>query len=196
MTDANLAVENLLIGLPVLQHPGVDTKSLFEKRRDLLCCADCSSIGISHIGMSGGQVSRLMIARLSRLPNSFVPRGTSPVDSRPRVNYFTIKEKQYPFRDSSYMDPVDFDQLEEVCVAVEKMVDLGATNGFPSAKLPQLQKWVLHHTDLFRTSFSSGPPADISLLKIELLSDDRPVCVRLLNYSQEQRAFLSGMVKH
>lgn len=194
VADADLSVEDLLIGLPVLQHLGVDTKTLLEERRDLLDGSDCSSIGAANTGTPGGQVSRLMIARLNRVPNSHVSTDNPSVDTRPRVNYFKVKEEEDPFPDSSLMDPVDSTQSEEVKVEIDNMLQLAVTNGFPTEKLPQLQELVLDHADLFRTSFSSGPPADIPPLKVDLVPDARPVRVRLRNYSQEQREFLSNMV--
>lgn len=62
VADADLLVEGLLIGLPVLQHLGVDTKTLSEGCRDLLEGSGCSSVAASHSGVHGGQVNRLMIA--------------------------------------------------------------------------------------------------------------------------------------
>lgn len=43
VADANLAVEDLLIGLAVLRHLGVDTKTILEKLHDLLYRSDCLS---------------------------------------------------------------------------------------------------------------------------------------------------------
>lgn len=42
--DAELAAEDLLIGLPALRHLGVDTKTLLENRRDSLHVYDCASV--------------------------------------------------------------------------------------------------------------------------------------------------------
>ena len=44
--------------------------------------------------------------------------------------------------------------------------------------------------DIFRTSFSAGPPAKLPPLEIELTSDAKPVKVLLRNYSQEQKEFM------
>lgn len=63
VANVELVIANLVLSLPVLQHLGVDTVSLLEKRRDLLDGTDCSRIesSLAH----GGQVSRLIIIRLS-----------------------------------------------------------------------------------------------------------------------------------
>lgn len=62
--DADLAVQNLLICLPALEHLSVDTKSLLEQRRDVLDGADCPAIMAK---LSDDHISRLMIARLNRI---------------------------------------------------------------------------------------------------------------------------------
>lgn len=53
----------------------------------------------------------------------------------------------------------------------------------------------VQHVDIFRTGFSSGPPAKFLSLRIELSQDGRPVKVRLRNYSQEQEKFLTSMIE-
>lgn len=67
VADADLAAEDVLIGLPVLRHLGVDTKTLLEERRDLLNGMDCSSIPATEQKGLPGRVGRLMIARLNRI---------------------------------------------------------------------------------------------------------------------------------
>jgi hypothetical protein len=48
--------------------------------------------------------------------------------------------------------------------------------------------------DIFRVAFSSGPAAKLRPLDIKLTTDARPVRVKIRNYSQEQREFLSKWV--
>lgn len=184
VADADLAVEDLLIGLPVLQHLGVDTKSLLENKRDVLNGTDCSTVK-PHI--TGGHVSRLMIARLNRMTNE-------DFDARPRVNYYDVRDEEDPFPDKSLLDPVDSSQHDEIAQDVEKMVQTAVDNGFPDDNVPQLKKIVNDHMDIFRTSFSSGPPANIEPLQIDVAPDATPVRVRLRKYSQAQREFLSRTV--
>lgn len=44
VVDAELAVEDLLIGFPVLLHSGLYTKTLLENRRDFIYGRDCAEI--------------------------------------------------------------------------------------------------------------------------------------------------------
>lgn len=48
--------------------------------------------------------------------------------------------------------------------------------------------------DVFRTSFSAGPPTKLSPIQIELTHDARPVKVKLQKYSSKQRTFLQKFV--
>lgn len=194
VADANLAVEDLLIGLPVLQHLDIDTKTLLEQKRDVLDGFDCSSIRNTPSGTRGGQVSRLMIARLNRVSNSDAePSLTSKAD-RPHVDYYQVREEPDPFPDKSLLDPVDSEQHADVTEAIDKIVQDASDSGFTPAKLPELKEIVSTHMDIFRTSFSSGPPAGFPPLKIDLAPNAVPVLVRLRNYSQAQRNFLSRTV--
>lgn len=55
--DADFAVKNLLVGLPVLQHLGIDTKTLLEQRRDVIDGANCSTIRSALLSSGGGEAS-------------------------------------------------------------------------------------------------------------------------------------------
>lgn len=44
VADASLTFKYIQIGLPVLRHLGVDTKTLFGERRDLLNGPGCSKV--------------------------------------------------------------------------------------------------------------------------------------------------------
>lgn len=193
VADDDLAVEDLLIGLPVLQHLGIDTKSLLESKRDVLDGIDCSSVRSSTGTTCGGHVSRLISSRLNRVVDPF-DFNTPPDPSRPRVNFYSVQEEVDPFPDKSLLHPIDSAQQEEVSEAIENMVQVATDSGFPNDNLPELKEIVTDHTDIFRTSFSSGPPANIEPLKIDLVPDAKPVRVRLRNYSQDQREFFSATV--
>lgn len=76
VAETDLAVEDLLIGLPFFQHLGDFTKTLLEERRDLLLKSNCSSTRAANAGTHGGRVSRLMMAWLNRLPILDTPLTT------------------------------------------------------------------------------------------------------------------------
>ena len=204
VADDELAAEDLLIGLPILQHLGIDSKSLLEQKRDLLDGVDCSAVRDLPGATRGGKVSRLMLARLNQVSNDEVDSAANPTDasdpSRPTVNFFTVRNEQDPFPDSSLLDPVDSEQHDEIASTVEQMVADAVDNGFPVDKLTELQKIVSDYIDIFRVTFSSGPPADFPPLRIDLHPTAKPIRVRLRNYSQAQRDFLAttvaNLVKH
>lgn len=62
-------------------------------------------------------------------------------------------------------------------------------------KHQELKTTVSDHVNIFRCSFSSGPPTKPPPLKIELTSDAKPVSVHLQNYFADQRKFLNVFVK-
>lgn len=53
-----------------------------------------------------------------------------------------------------------------------------------------MEQSVHEHINIFRTSLSSGPQSKVKPFKIVLTKGVKPTRVRLLKYSQEQRAFL------
>lgn len=65
----DLSVEDLLLGLMVLHHLGVDTNTFLKERRDLLDGSDCSSIKSSDQKQKTGPGSRLMTALLNCVVN-------------------------------------------------------------------------------------------------------------------------------
>jgi hypothetical protein len=190
VADADLAEGDLLIGLPVLQHLGADTKTLLDRNRDVFDGVDCTGIGKND---DVGTVGRLMTLRLNKLP---APQNSAVIldENRPRINYYDVRQEEDPFPDSSLLDPMDSAQQDDIKEAADDMINQAIDNGLPLQHQPALRKTVLDHMDIFRKTFSSGPPAKVSPLKIDLLPHASPVRVRLRKYSQEQRKFLSSMV--
>lgn len=56
-----LACEDLLIGYPVLQHPGIDSKTLLESNSSALDGTNCQSVG-NPTASPTGRIGRLMVA--------------------------------------------------------------------------------------------------------------------------------------
>lgn len=72
VADANLSVEDLLIGLPVLRDLYVGTKTLIEEHQDVLDGVSCSWITTATTGLQGGEANRLIIALINRVANDAV----------------------------------------------------------------------------------------------------------------------------
>lgn len=196
IADDAMTCEDLLIGIAVLEHLRVDTKTLLEDRIESLDGTDCSP-DLLQRKTTGGQVSRIMLARLNRVGNDQMdaPNPTVPDPTRPKVNYYRARTEGDPFPDPSLLDPVDMEQHEAITTALARMQTAAFDAGLASDKRPVLAKLLSDHVDIFRTSFSSGPPARLPPLRIELTPDAKPVKVRLRNYSQDQRDFLAKFVK-
>ena len=198
VADGELTCEDLLIGLPVLQHLHVDTRTLLENNRAELDGSDCSNIGHRTMENRHGTVSRMMIARLNRtreVNSASSTENGEPSPERPRVNYYSARNEEDPLPDPSLIGLVDSDEQTDIEKALEVMKQSAADAGLPVDSQEELNQIVDDHKNIFRIGFSSGPPARFPPLKVDLTSDAKPVKVRLRNYSQEQREFLSGFVK-
>lgn len=67
VADKDLSCEDLLIGLPVLRHLEIDSRTMLERNRAILDGTDCSSVGITTATDNVGTLGRLMVARLDQL---------------------------------------------------------------------------------------------------------------------------------
>ena len=191
--DDAVASEDMLIGRPVLRHLRVDTKTLLEERVSSLDGTDCSPDLLPKA--NGGHVSRLMLARLNRVNNDEVDTPPTADPTRPKVNYFSARAEEDPLPDPSLLDPIDEEQHEDIKTAVDDLRKQAFENGLASDRRPMLGKLLSGHMDIFRTSFSSGPPARLPPLEIELTNDATPVKVRLRKYSSDQRDFMYKFVQ-
>lgn len=134
-----------------------------------------------------------MVARLNEVSND--EAGVKYKDeSRPRVDFFTLRSETDPFPDASLFNPIDSLQHHEIVSAVEQMINDAVRNGFPLQELSHLKSGVSDHMEIFCRFFFSGPPADIKHLEKSLVPNATPVRVRLRNYFQAQREFLSRTV--
>lgn len=109
VAEANLAVEYLLIGLPVLQYLGMETKKRPEERQSHLDTAGCFSKTDTTTGLQGGKAGRLMIARINCAANDAVEpvaQLDQDQDGFP-VNVYKVREEVDPFPDASLLDTVD-----------------------------------------------------------------------------------------
>lgn len=106
--DAGAMVcDDLLIGLPVLQHLTVDAKTLLKANIHAL---DKTEGSLTKTPSSMGKLGRLMTARLDRQYDD----DTRTVADRPRVNYFEVRLEEDPFLYPSLLNPIDEDQHNDM----------------------------------------------------------------------------------
>lgn len=113
---------------------------------------------------------------------------------RLRANYYDIREETDLFPDASLLESIDSDQKEAGEAGIEEMLTNSTTAGTPNQQCDSLRQCVMDNKDVFHTS-SSGPPAIVHLLKIDVSPDGRLVRVRLRKYSQGQRELLAEQAK-
>lgn len=110
---------------------------------------------------------------------------------RPHVSFYKVREETDPLLDASLLDTGDSDQRAEVEAAIGRRFQKNLDDGFPGDREADLGQIVLGDKNAFRTSISSRPPARVTALKTDLVSDARSMRVRLRIYSQEQRTMVS-----
>ena len=134
VADDDLACEDLLIGLPLLQHLGIDSRTMLENNRATLDGTDFSDV---ETMMHNTSIGRLMLARIQGV------RGTQPktniddvhnkpthAPDRPRVNYNSIRMDDNPFPNPNLIDIIDEMQQPDIQHAVDAMLQT-LDNGFP-----------------------------------------------------------------
>lgn len=187
-----IACEELIIGLPVLRHLKVDTRTLLENNRSKLDGQDCSAVGNPTMSSKGGVLSLMITARLNGVANEM---SETVWNDRPRVNYFSVRTEADPFPDPSLLDPIDSEKHEDILQGVKDMKDTAKKNGLEPDSANSLERLINTNIDVFRNGFSSGPPSKIRPLRIELMPEAKKIRVHLLNYTQEQNEFLKSMVE-
>lgn len=185
--DDALTSEDMIIGLPVLRHLKVDTKTLLEQNSAALVGTDCSTVNIASPYAKLGRVGRLM-----RACAGDIDRESTDLDTqRPTVNYYAARNEEDPFPDPSLFDARHDKEEHEVQRTVNDMVFKLSSKG-----VPQEYGYVKLSTPIRKSSprpFRMDP-ADVPPLHVNLTPEAKPDRVRLHNYSPEQRDFLKSHV--
>lgn len=115
VADDDLACEDLLIGMPVLQRLCFDSKTPPESNLFELDSTNCADVGSSTTKL--GYVERLMMARAMVIKLNAYKHGANSTQrsahlsrDRPRVCYDEARKEPYPFPDPFLLDPADKSQ--------------------------------------------------------------------------------------
>lgn len=114
-----LHCEELLMGLSVLRHLRVDTKTSLERNIKSLNGTYCSFLDTGFI--KTGELGRITRARLHLQLGETINASREPDLPLPKVNYNTSRTEEDPFPDSSLLDQIDSEQHEEIKQAVAEM---------------------------------------------------------------------------
>lgn len=187
VTDGDLSSDDLLIGLPLLRHLCVDTRTLLERNSASLDGTDCNDVP--------GATTDDACTPIGRLVKTTAEINPGRDKNRPRANYYETRATGDEFPNPYLLEPmVDGSEDKKVREALDLTLKEAYDNGLPSENKDELRAIVDDNIAVFCTTSSDGPPAAVKPLKINLASDVRPVRVKLRNYSQEQRKFLKKMV--
>lgn len=124
-----------------------------------------------------------MVARLNRVPNDEQDSETVPHPDCPPVDYHRTRSVPDEFPDPSLLDPVDDTQEPEIRQAVTDMLNRAKEKELPASDCARLTVTVNNHFNVFRVSFSAGPPAKVRRLRIRPTADAKPVIILLRKYS-------------
>lgn len=195
-----LAVEDLLIGLQILRHLGFDTRTI-EDRKDLLSSTYSANFKANSLHGKGGSVGRLMIARLGLVSNEAVIDkedntdvkmldGAQPFGRRETaIHYYNVGKEEGLFPEAPTNDPLEVHQKDYIDAGITKMLDDGSDNGLMPELKDLLRRLVTNNVDVFHRSFSSGPPAKVDPLRIDLMPSAKLTLTRVLTTCKSSESF-------
>lgn len=195
VADDEIACEDVLVGLPILRHLGIDSRTLLERNWSTLTETDCASVVHSTASDSCGALGRLMIARLNSVSMATAPQTPAHKrnPNRPRGDYYAYKYDVDPFPDPSLIEQHAETDQSTTHSEIEAMLARAKKEGFPDEQWDHLSELIWKHADDFGITFSEMP-AKIEPLRIELTPDAHAIRVKLRNYSEEQRSFMKSLV--
>lgn len=204
--NAQLAVEDLLLGPPVLKHLRINYQTILQWNHTCLNETDCNTIDTTAAPTS--IIGRILIARIRRVRTeaartnednepqeqhtATTSTGTKPTNGAnnttptppPRVNYYHTRNMPDPFQNPNLIDLPDAGQEGASKTAVEDMLAEALVADFPRARINQLQQVVMDRVNVFRTTFSKDKSANITRLKSKLKPDAKPAIVKLRGYNE------------
>lgn len=110
------------------------------------------------------------------------------------IDFAEERNQPEQFPSQSYLEIPDDQAEDEVIHSLNAMVEKAMKNGLPSLLYQRIENMVKSYAEIFHIGLSTGPPAQVPPLKIDLAPDAKPTRVKLRNYSMEQRSFMRTFV--
>lgn len=193
VADDGIPCDYILTGLPVLEHLGIDSRTLLEHNRARLDGTDCSSVDNPSVYSEPGVLGLITLQREERQHGVTT---TDQLDSpnadpqRPREDYFALQQFEDPFPNPNLVEPEQHTPDQHL----RDKVDRAKAKGLPKPLWPGLEYLVAKHRDTFILSLSSTP-AKVPPLNIDLKPNAHAVRVKLRIYLASQKAFMSIITK-
>jgi RNase H-like domain found in reverse transcriptase/Reverse transcriptase (RNA-dependent DNA polymerase)/Integrase core domain/Integrase zinc binding domain/Chromo (CHRromatin Organisation MOdifier) domain len=191
------AMEEVLIGRPLLKALGMDAEMHLSAVRDEFQDMDCAAVATTE---TGGQLSRLMVRAAS--PDTPVKPTRTELNTVQPLTEDGYDPCQVRHGDVD-VDPVTIPQLldlpqaneaSEVDMAIDQMLTSAAEAGMTLQGLGELTNLVKEFRPIWRISLGAGAPADLPPLQIRLKKEAKPVRVKLRRYPEAQAVFLRKFV--
>lgn len=121
--DNELVFEDVLIGLPVLQHLRVDTHTLLELNRAALNGIDCSEVDNICTDELARNISLMVLCCLNLATNKLPAKYHCQEDERrPFVHYYAVRTERDPFPHPSLLDPIDREPIHLGCDRQDEVI--------------------------------------------------------------------------
>ena len=92
-----------------------------------------------------------------------------------------------------YLD-IGVDEPGAVRAALEERVKEAEKEGFSKSGQHELRELLKDFEDIFRLKLGNDPPADVTLMKIRLKPNSKPIKVKARRYAHNQRKFLNKYI--
>lgn len=143
-----------------------------------------------------------MIARLNSVSNDALNSEKSIDDNanfdkisvtcETEINYYEVREEGDPFRKEQNLDPLDYDQKENIINKISGMLLEADENDLPPEMNDELRNLIARNIDIFALHFHL-PTARVTPLQILPTDDAKPVLVSVRNYLRNSMSFWSAL---
>lgn len=140
VSDAILPVEDLLIGLLVLHHLCVESKTVVEEHWNLPGGVACGSVTTATTSLRSGKVGQLLMDQINRVANCAAEAVAQNDQDWPSVRFYKVRKEVDLFPDKSFFGTVDSVESTEVEAAIGKMLQKAFNNVFWKTDEPTFEK--------------------------------------------------------
>lgn len=165
--------QHVLIGRPLLEALGLDTKTILEAASD------------RHNGIVN--VPDILLTQIEP------QKGTLAKFIREGIYHHQHADDGYVSDEDIYID-LGEDMPGEVELALQKKVTEAKANNLSSEGVTELQALLREFTEIFRVRLGKTAPAKVPPMRVKLKTGARPVIAKARRYSADQRMFLEKYI--
>lgn len=180
----------MLLGLPLMRHLQVYTKTLFKITNVAVDGADSRSVGNPTMRGCSKNVRRISLARRNRIVDDSTYSSSLPSKKQTQLDNKIARKKPDPFPVPLFLYPIDRDQREEIRRAAIEILESVKKKGMLDTDVATLRGMVINYLHIFLIGLYADFPAQVNPPKNKLIQYARSTGVCLRNFSQEQSDFM------